>query len=744
MQRLSILLASFLILLTVAAPAARAAGNYYEGWDVPDDLAGWVANTVDASVVVVNAGGNPGGYIRSSRNMGGTFPIGVTTELAQTSGDYAGAGVFEVSFDVMFEQGTFTAAAFRARYQTSTNNGWYFPFTADFTPGVWRSYVITFDPTWSDAQAMAAGWISDGGPETFSQTFGDVYHAEVRISGTGEPLVAGVDNFRIRACPENTVVFDADFNMDTVGMRPDTTLPGSPLGDSMLILEPSGTVTVAGAVGTLTDQPVLMDQVPGTGGLDFYCIPVSSGCDLVRVGWNSLARSNSIFFMSCAIRDPSGYIIASLEYRPNGILTYNSVGMTGPALPVTYTPDVDQRFEILVDLATRTSSLAVDGMPLAGFQNVPFAEAAASGFGWLGFEGGGTGAQQFAIDNIVMTACDCNCDPDTVPPELEITLSPDVLWPPNHKMVEVCATVTTFDVCDPNPMVSLQSIVSNEDDDGLGDGNTKNDIQIDGDTCFLLRAERSGLGEGRVYRVTYCATDAWGNMACAVADVTVPHDQSGSAFPSIGYLDDGTGLQPQAAEYGIVIRSMNGFDVNAIDPEKVFVGNHLGRVAPLRYETLYNEWYGRTDLRFIFPAQATQDLRGKGNKETVAFRYVTGDGTGWLVSDIFALGPTAESTTGISQSGDLRVGLQPALPNPFRASTEIRYTVTPEGPVHLAVFDVAGRKVRTLFKGTRSPGTYTAVWDGRNDSGVRMGAGIYFLKGDIVGHQAFERLVLLR
>jgi hypothetical protein len=748
MKRLSILLVPLLMILAAAAPPVQAAGNYYEGWDVPDDLAGWIANTVDASVVVVNAGGNPGGYIRSSRNPGGLFPIGATTELPQASGDYAAAGVFEVSFDVMFEQGTFTDAVFRARYQGPANNGWYFPFTADFTPGVWGSYVITFDPTWTDAEAVAAGWVSDGGPETFAQTFGDVYHPEVRIGGTGEPLVAGVDNFRIRACPENTVVLSADFGMDTAGMPPDTTLPGSPLGDTMQLQESSGTVTVETAVGTLTDQPILMDQVPGTGGLDVFFYPAPNGCDLVRVGWNSLARSNDISFMACAIRDPSGFIIASVEYRPDGVLTYNSAGVVGPTLPVTYTPDVDQRFEILVDLTTKTSSLSVDGVAIAGFQNVPFAEAAASGFGRLGFEGGGTGAQQFAIDNIVMTACDCDCDPDTVPPVIEITLSPDVLWPPNHKLVEVCATVTTFDVCDADPDITLDSITSSEDDDGLGDGNTVDDVQGadygSDDDCFFLRSERSGLGDGRIYTVTYCATDAAGNVTCATAEVTVPHDQSGAAFASTGYADDGTRLLPEAAEFGIVIRSTDMFDVDSVDPEKVFVGNHLGVAAPVRFERLVNDWYGRTDLRFFFPAEAAMRLRGEGNEEIVALRYVTEDGTAYLVDDVFALGPTAESTTGISEPGGARVGLMPAQPNPFRASTEIRYSVTAEGPVNLTVYDVAGRHVRTLYSGTRGPGSYVAAWDGRSDSGVRLGAGIYFLRGDVVGHRAFERLVLLK
>jgi hypothetical protein len=118
---------------------------------------------------------------------------------------------------------------------------------------------------------------------------------------------------------------------------------------------------------------------------------------------------------------------------------------------------------------------------------------------------------------------------DTVAPSLEVFVSPDVLWPANHKMVPIRATVTTVDVCDANPAVSLLSITASEGDNVLGDGNTIDDIQeaVIGtdDRAFSLRAERSGKGGGRIYTVTYAATDASGNTATASATVTVPHNR---------------------------------------------------------------------------------------------------------------------------------------------------------------------------------------------------------------------------
>ncbi len=116
---------------------------------------------------------------------------------------------------------------------------------------------------------------------------------------------------------------------------------------------------------------------------------------------------------------------------------------------------------------------------------------------------------------------------DEIAPTLEVSVTPDMLWPPNHKYVTVVPTITVSDNFDPNPMVTLVSVESNEPDDGLGDGDTPNDIVINSDGTFSLRAERSGTGDGRIYTITYQATDACGNSTQATATVRVPHDKDG-------------------------------------------------------------------------------------------------------------------------------------------------------------------------------------------------------------------------
>jgi predicted extracellular nuclease len=111
---------------------------------------------------------------------------------------------------------------------------------------------------------------------------------------------------------------------------------------------------------------------------------------------------------------------------------------------------------------------------------------------------------------------------DEITPTLDVSVTPDVLWPPNHEYVPVEATVAADDDFDPSPDVSLVSLTSNEPDDGLDDGHTTDDAVIVDDDTFRLRAERDGGGSGRVYTATYRAEDACGNATTATATVRVP------------------------------------------------------------------------------------------------------------------------------------------------------------------------------------------------------------------------------
>jgi len=102
---------------------------------------------------------------------------------------------------------------------------------------------------------------------------------------------------------------------------------------------------------------------------------------------------------------------------------------------------------------------------------------------------------------------------DRLPPLIKsATAHPSVLWPPNHKMVEIRIRPEIKDLCD-DAKWRIVSVTSNEPDNGSGDGGTSPDWEILGDHGLKLRAERSGNGNGRIYTVTLRAEDSVGNQS---------------------------------------------------------------------------------------------------------------------------------------------------------------------------------------------------------------------------------------
>lgn len=112
---------------------------------------------------------------------------------------------------------------------------------------------------------------------------------------------------------------------------------------------------------------------------------------------------------------------------------------------------------------------------------------------------------------------------DKTGPTLKVELDPSVLWPANHKMVKVNATLDSSDTLSGIKSIVLTSITSNEPESEEGDIQANLGSE---DTSFSLRATRSGKGTGRVYTITYTVTDHAGNQREMTATVTVPHDQS--------------------------------------------------------------------------------------------------------------------------------------------------------------------------------------------------------------------------
>jgi hypothetical protein len=106
---------------------------------------------------------------------------------------------------------------------------------------------------------------------------------------------------------------------------------------------------------------------------------------------------------------------------------------------------------------------------------------------------------------------------DVTPPEFSVVVEPNILWPPNGKMVRVRPEWEVSDNCDEEVEVSLVDISMNVE------GDINDYVQIGDDGSIYLRARKSKGVSGRIYTLTYQAVDDAGNVTEASATVTVRH-----------------------------------------------------------------------------------------------------------------------------------------------------------------------------------------------------------------------------
>jgi hypothetical protein len=107
------------------------------------------------------------------------------------------------------------------------------------------------------------------------------------------------------------------------------------------------------------------------------------------------------------------------------------------------------------------------------------------------------------------------------------------------------------------------------------------------------------------------------------------------------------------------------------------------------------------------------------------------------------LGWFAGST--ITGVGDGTKGLPRLMsnPNPFDGATTVSFGLERSGPVQLAVYGVDGRRVRRLIGWSLEAGPHSIAWDGRDDSGRRVPAGMYLFRLEASGKNWTGRTVRL-
>ncbi len=84
------------------------------------------------------------------------------------------------------------------------------------------------------------------------------------------------------------------------------------------------------------------------------------------------------------------------------------------------------------------------------------------------------------------------------------------------------------------------------------------------------------------------------------------------------------------------------------------------------------------------------------------------------------------------------------FPNPFNPVTRIHYDVPVESQINIEIYDLLGRRVKTLFNNTRTPGRYSIIWNGKDKFGKSVSAGVYFYQLQTTNYVQTRKMVLLK
>jgi len=81
--------------------------------------------------------------------------------------------------------------------------------------------------------------------------------------------------------------------------------------------------------------------------------------------------------------------------------------------------------------------------------------------------------------------------------------------------------------------------------------------------------------------------------------------------------------------------------------------------------------------------------------------------------------------SGAADLSSVEFSLKSNVPNPFNPFTSIGYSLAVKSDVVLSIYNVLGKKIRTLVSGEKSMGEHSSIWDGTDDYGRPVSAGVY-------------------
>ena len=174
------------------------------------------------------------------------------------------------------------------------------------------------------------------------------------------------------------------------------------------------------------------------------------------------------------------------------------------------------------------------------------------------------------------------------------------------------------------------------------------------------------------------------------------------------------------------LSSQLGYDRAVVEPVSV----KSGELIDSQNGVVFSSGPGNVDAALL--GVRGQALTGDGVLATVTFRAVgSGEpkiGLAKLVARDASNQPVRIAAGGPVADAVLTTGLMPAAPNPFQGTASLGFSLARGGVVNLSIISVDGRRVKTLFAGTREAGAYHVTWNGTDDNGNRVQPGVFYAR----------------
>ncbi|MBU1355407.1 MAG: S8 family serine peptidase [Candidatus Edwardsbacteria bacterium] len=229
----------------------------------------------------------------------------------------------------------------------------------------------------------------------------------------------------------------------------------------------------------------------------------------------------------------------------------------------------------------------------------------------------------------------------------------------------------------------------------------------------------------------------------------------------------GTGVYPNSAEIIMQLKPEYGYNLDAYADNNNWVRLYLwvkGIISTTPGDTIFLEaskdgvaWAilkYRTSLTTSWAMDSVElnpIFSTKGTNDSILFRMrlksdAASNAFGWLLDDVYLkVQPFPSGVAGTPNEIAIRVfSLDQNRPNPFRGQTAIKYQLPSESRVRINVYNISGQLVRTMVDAKQLPGYYNIAWNGRDNSGRPVSAGVYFYRLNAGDINLTKKMVLLK